>query len=765
MIRRRLVAAVLCASALAAVPVVNARVDRSGADGGQAQRSVFRAGVELISVEVAVVDREGRPVIDVPVDAFEVTLDGRRRRVVSATFVSHATDAPAGAPIAPGATPEAPPLPDGIPPRVFLIAIDAASISLSQGKATIDAAAAFVRRADPTDRVGLFTYPTGPRVDPTTNRTSVIAALATVHPLADVTPPGEFNLSSSDLVELARDLTVVRSDEAQRLRGQLCPTDDLMCLQRLDSEVRMSVMNAEGMAQASIGMLDSLMHALAPVPGRKTLVLISGGIVSSDMPGGRPDNHVLGAMAGRTAAESNVTVYTLYVDQEWASGGQAETRISRSGLRNRERDSYLRAKWLNEFSGAAGGTVVKVLTGSGEFAFDRIVQETSAYYVLGVEPAAVDRDGRLHEVRVKARGKDLTVRGRAWVKLPKPGNIATARATTAPAAGPPVSAAAPAAPAPARPLDPQVSDLAVLFDRGDRPAFAARARANTAGQLITDFRTGPPPWPDAPQRTAVFALDLAISALQGGSRFARDEALRLLVDYGVRIRGAAVDDGFECAWLRTEVAGLEGLFAPELTSVMIGRARDRCPSDPHLRLAAAVAAEQQHFQFRAQGTLSPRPGPLTGDLDAESRRVFDLFEAAKAAETRYEATFRQAWLLHRVGRTADGIARMAGVSEPDDPYLVYLGRLLRGQMMSELNDPGAVDVLQSAVTIWPAPHAALVALMAEHVGRGNLDEAARLAERIQTMPVTPVIDPWWIYWLGGVRFYIDRLEALKGRAK
>ena len=59
---------------------------------------------------------------------------------------------------------------------------------------------------------------------------------------------------------------------------------------------------------------------MAPVPGRKTLVLISGGIVSSDMPGGRPDNHVLGSMAGRTAAESNVSVYTLYIDQVWCVG-------------------------------------------------------------------------------------------------------------------------------------------------------------------------------------------------------------------------------------------------------------------------------------------------------------------------------------------------------------------------------------------------------------------------------------------------------------
>ena len=755
MIRRRLVAAAVWTSAIVAVAVVNARADRLRPDGGQSQTSVFRAGVELISVEVAVVDRQGHPVIGVPVDAFEVTLDGRKRRVISATFVSHAAGASAGSPDAPGAA-----LPDGIPPRVFMIAIDAASIGLNQGKATIDAAAGFVRRAAPSDLVGLFTYPNGPKVDPTTDRASVIAALGHVNPQADATPPGEFDLSPADLVELARDVAGPTSVEAQRLRAQLCPEDDLLCRARLDTEIKMSVMYAEGMAQASIGMLDSLMRAMASVPGRKTLVLISGGIVSTDLPGGRPDNHVLGSMAGRAAAESNVSVYALYIDQVWSSGGLAETRRARSGLTNRERDSQLRVKWLNEFSGAAGGTVMKVLTGTGEFAFDRVVQETSAYYVLGVEPAPADQDGRLHEVRVKARGEDVTVRGRAWVKLPKPGTIAPGRPITAPAPGTPGNAAAPA---PARVLDPRVRDMAVLFDRGDRAAFAERARANTAGQLMADFRTGPSPWPLAPQRTAVFALDLAISALQGGSRFARDEALRLLVDYGVRIRGAAVDDGFECAWLRAEVAGLESLFAPELTSVMVGRARDRCPSDPHLRLAAAVAAEQQHFRVR--GTVPPTPGPVAGDLDAESRRVFDLFEVAKADETRYEATVRQAWLLHRVGRTRDGIAHMAGLAEPDDLYLVYIGRLLRGQMMSELNDPGAVGVLQSAVTIWPQPHAALVALMAAHVGRGDLDEAGRLSERIQTMPMTPVIDPWWTYWLGGIRFYVDRLEALKGRAK
>ena len=50
------------------------------------------------------------------------------------------------------------------------------------------------------------------------------------------------------------------------------------------------------------------------MPGRKTLVLISGGVVGSDRPGGRPDLNNLGTEAGREAARANTAVYTLNID-------------------------------------------------------------------------------------------------------------------------------------------------------------------------------------------------------------------------------------------------------------------------------------------------------------------------------------------------------------------------------------------------------------------------------------------------------------------
>ena len=54
----------------------------------------------------------------------------------------------------------------------------------------------------------------------------------------------------------------------------------------------------------------ALLTALSGSPHRKTVVLISGGMVSSDRPGGRPDiGAELGTLVGQEAARANATVY------------------------------------------------------------------------------------------------------------------------------------------------------------------------------------------------------------------------------------------------------------------------------------------------------------------------------------------------------------------------------------------------------------------------------------------------------------------------
>jgi hypothetical protein len=60
------------------------------------------------------------------------------------------------------------------------------------------------------------------------------------------------------------------------------------------------------------------------------------------------------------------------------------------------------------------------LTDDGTAAFNRILDETSSYYLLGVEAENSDRDGKPHALSVKTTAHGATVRARSWVMIPKP---------------------------------------------------------------------------------------------------------------------------------------------------------------------------------------------------------------------------------------------------------------------------------------------------------------------------------------------------------
>jgi len=51
--------------------------------------------------------------------------------------------------------------------------------------------------------------------------------------------------------------------------------------------------------------------------------------------------------------------------------------------------------------------------------FNRVLLESSSYYLLGVVPHDLSRDGRLHELKVKLNRRGVTVRSRQWVVVPQ----------------------------------------------------------------------------------------------------------------------------------------------------------------------------------------------------------------------------------------------------------------------------------------------------------------------------------------------------------
>ena len=383
--------------------------------------------------------------------------------------------------------------------------------------------------------------------------------------------------------------------------------------------------------------------------------------------------------------------------------------------------------------------------GNASPALARIQTELSSYYLLGVEPADEDRDGRTHEVAVKTTQSSVTVRGRRWVMIPVRG-----------AAAPAAVAATPSAPVPAptttvrRAVPPDVVALADLFDRGNAQAFEkGLTESKDLANVIRSLRQSDSPWPENRRRSAVFALELGLAGLRSDNRDARDEGGRLLAEYHVRVREPAGADAFECAWLVTETTALEGLFIPEYALQFVPRALQRCPSNARLNLGYALVSEQQWIQGRITAAQEPE--------------ILNRYEQAmKFPETEPEARVRAARFLYGLGQFDRGLAMLDGIkAPPSDLELRYFATLIRGQLLrasGRLDEAAAA--YRAALAAWPGAQSAQVALMTLSVIRGGREDAGALAETIQMAPVDQY-DPWWTYWLGDYRAYPAVLEKLR----
>jgi VWFA-related protein len=398
-----------------------------------AQRTVFRSTVDVIAVDVQVVDRDGYPVERITPDSFEVSINGQRRKVQSAQFLRHSVNL-----VAPRSVgPQGEPLSDidvgEAEGRTFVLAVDTSSFEVGNERAPMEGARGFIQHLNPSDRVGLFVYPSGAKISPTTARTVLTVGLDRVVGQKDPLR-SHFNLRPWEIIDIASRSTTPNSyltasralnegvdpstqamDPVMQVQSRECPSDP-DCPAKIYEEGVGLATQLEKQVQTSLSGLDALLQALTQLPGRKAVIFVSAGVVVSDRPDGRPDAGALAKTMGQSAARANASVYTVHIDTTTSGTGPAAQKGMASS--NAARDRALASNWLNDFSNAAGGRLIYVPTGSSDFAFDRVLRETSAYYLLGVEPAAADRDGQPRQLRVKVHRRGVSVRSRQWVVIP-----------------------------------------------------------------------------------------------------------------------------------------------------------------------------------------------------------------------------------------------------------------------------------------------------------------------------------------------------------
>ena len=423
--RVRAVPVAVCASfGLAVWLMVPAR-----AAGPVQQTPVFRAGTEAVAVDVQVVGKDGVPITTLTAKDFSVNIAGGGRKVATADLVrlDSPDDETRFVPPTTGGGSSSP-APGARAPRVFVIAIDVFSFGVGESRTVVAAAKDFIRQLRKDDLVGMYTFPVGVRISATSDHTAVSRHIDAVVGQNDALK-STFNLTIGEIVDInAEDtasggrlsVTSGNGPVTRRVVARECTNpNDNACLEGIQIEAQALGFYLEQRITQGVHGLVALVQYLSTFPGRKTVVLLSGGMPMTDRAGGRPDVGDAARLIGMDAAKSNTVVYSVFVDASQGIMTADRRRSDRGSSTDSGRTHALMGRLLDRVANVSGGTMLEVLMGGGEQAYQRILRETASHYLLGVEPTNADRTGEPRRLDVKVSVSGATVRSRQWVVVPK----------------------------------------------------------------------------------------------------------------------------------------------------------------------------------------------------------------------------------------------------------------------------------------------------------------------------------------------------------
>jgi VWFA-related protein len=388
------------------------------------QPPVFRAGVDLLTVDATVVDNEGRQIVDLKASEFTVEVDGAPRPVVTAEYVRLADDRP----IVVGPRKPDPPQVDpneaffstntraAAPGRLILLVVDQGNIRVGQGRQVMRSAVKFVDRLDPNDRVAVVGIPgPGVLVDFTTEHEKVREGLLSIAGSATKFL-GRFHISLTEALA-----TVNHSDPVltQALINRECagtlnnPALAIQCELEVEQECSEIVTQQRAQTQSSLNSIRSILKGLGAAEGPKSVIFISEGLVLENLTADVDD---IAAMA----ADVRATVDVMLLDVPDVDVSEAQRPTT-----PRE-DRELQTSGLESLAGVTRGALYRVISG-GDTAFTRVLRSISGYYLLAVEAGPKDRDGRRHRINVKVSRRGATLYSRRGFLAP------TSPAATTPA--------------------------------------------------------------------------------------------------------------------------------------------------------------------------------------------------------------------------------------------------------------------------------------------------------------------------------------------
>lgn len=357
----------------------------------------FKSAVEVTSIDVAVVDGQGKPLQDLKPADFTVRVDGKARTVVGAEWVTLSEPGDAKPPAR---------VPEGYSSnenatggRLIAIAVDEPHIRPGGAAAVLAAATAFIDRLSPSDRVAAVSLGIGGIGTPfISDRARVKEAIGrmsgqrTPMKATTVTVTGSEALEIADGNRLTTETVVAR--ECAGLRAG--STQLQACRQDIETEATLLADQLRQSSDSTIRGMRDVLTAMQVVQGPKTLILMSEGFAVRDAG--------LVNELGALAAATRTSIYALKLDSQLFEMTSARGPVY-------EPLSAGRNDGLEQLANAARGTLFLV-NGTGSQLFAHIESELSGYYLLAVESDPSDRDNKPHTIRIDVSRRGATVRTR-----------------------------------------------------------------------------------------------------------------------------------------------------------------------------------------------------------------------------------------------------------------------------------------------------------------------------------------------------------------
>jgi len=366
----------------------------------QQQPPVFRSGANIVTLDVTVVDKNGKPVRGLKASDFEVKLEGQVRPVQTVDFIefrsgpSAASSGPAGQTQSAASTSRQ--------RRVVVFLYDDLSIKPGASKGLAVAAQRTLAQFGPDDLVGVaVTSGLVKSVNPTTDRVAVDAALSKLVGKADYNPTAPFFFTANEASEIERDFP---RDAGAAAIGRECKILELGpgCESLARSVARSFASDLRNRVSSQMDAYRQIIAALASFNGAKVIITLSDGVATmSDLSALTKQLEPI----TRSAAETGVRFYAMNEDTDFADAG--DITGARAGARVVE--SRALYDGLASVANAAGGEAFHVIGQADRF-FTRIEAETSAIYRLAVDAPPNIEKARFLNAKVSVKAPGATVR-------------------------------------------------------------------------------------------------------------------------------------------------------------------------------------------------------------------------------------------------------------------------------------------------------------------------------------------------------------------